>query len=148
MSLFKTLLIIILIIILAIAGQTYLISKEHAQLNNKLAELLANDMANRMQLNHQEAFKGKSSFYVHPVNLAQHLNFNCTKEPDGCSPQTTAANDLTYWRRALHENLPHGSGKITMTKNNYLIQISWQDQFNHTHKTFISHIFGNSHEHH
>ena len=153
-SVLINLLIIALVLILSIVWQIHVTHKEHDKFNNKIAELLANDIANRMQINYQESFKGKSSFYVNHKNIQKHINHYCDKQPDGCSPDTIAANDISYWQNAIHENLPHGTGKINIITNdtnshlinNYSIHISWQDQFNHKPKIFTSNFIYNNHE--
>ena len=101
------LLIIALGLFCCFMWQIYTTSQEQDQLNHNIASLLANDIANRMQINEQETSKGKSSFYVQPTNLSEqhlvdhHINYYCEQESEGCQPYTIAANDIATWRKAI-----------------------------------------------
>lgn len=130
--------------------QIYSTSQEQDKLNHKIASLLANDIANRMQINYQETRKGKSSFYVHATNLSQqhlvdqHIDYYCEQESQGCEPYTIAANDIAIWRKAIKENLNNGLGEIHVVRDNlnsYAINIRWQDLFNNKKRSLITNIF-------
>lgn len=148
-SVLTSLLIISLVLILAIIWQTHVANTEYDKFNNKIASILANDIANRMQLNYQESIKGKSSFYVHSTSMTQntivkqHTDSYCDKKPEGCPTDTIAANDLAYWQQAIHENLPNGTGEIDFVANNsnyYSINIRWQNLSNNKKRMFTTNV--------
>ena len=143
------LLVITFVVVLAITWQMYVTRKEQDKFNNKIAAILANDIANRMQLNYPESMKGKSSFYVYPTNTSQkaivehHIDHYCDNDPIGCHAHTTAANDLTYWQQAILDNLPNGLGEINIIANNlnaYAVTIKWQDPSTNKKRTFTTNI--------
>lgn len=143
------LLIIALGLFCCFMWQIYITSQEQDQLNHKIASLLANDIANRMQINEQETRKGKSSFYVQPTNLSEqylvnhHINYYCEQESEGCQSYTIAANDIATWRKAIKENLNNGVGEIHVVRNNsnyYTINIRWHDTFNNKKKSLTTNV--------
>ncbi|MGD0465376.1 MAG: hypothetical protein ABSA84_01590 [Gammaproteobacteria bacterium] len=123
------LLVATFITLIATSWQIHVNNKTQDNFNKKIANVLANDITNRMYLNYKEFFKGPNSLYVDStIKQKQYIDHTCYTDFKGCNSLTTAANDLTYWQQAIRDNLPNGIGNIFWcTKNKiFIINISWE----------------------
>ncbi len=130
------LLVITVITLTVTAWQIHINTNAQNDLNKKIANILANDITNRMHLNYKEFYKGQNSLYINSnVNqktlINQHVDLHCYNNLTGCSTLTLAANDLIYWQQTIKDNLPNGVGKILWSESNktIVININW-DSFN------------------
>ena len=132
-----TILIVLLgttfITLIATSWQIHINRNTQDSFNKKTANILANDIVNRMYLNYKEFFKGPDSLYVNSnvqqkSSIEQYIDHTCYNDLKGCDPLTVAANDLTYWQQAIHDNLPNGVGKIFWCPLNkiVIVDINWE----------------------
>jgi type IV pilus assembly protein PilV len=84
-----------------------------------LATYLANDMADRMRANVNQA----------PNYPNQGAQADPTCYSGGCSPTQMAGNDIAEWTNALVQNLPAGQGTITAAGGGvYTIRVMWDER--------------------
>lgn len=145
LTIFIVLLIIVFTISIITAWKIHHNYHLQDKYNQKVANMLVNDITNRMYLNYKEFTKGPNSLYIttnpkQQITINHNINYACYNSPNGCDPLSIAANDILNWQQAIKNNLPNGIGIISWSSEDHTIevQVSWNFSTKRTQKSFIT----------
>ncbi|WP_051560028.1 type IV pilus modification protein PilV [Marinobacterium jannaschii] len=86
------------------------------------AVVLAQDMADRLRANSDEALTGA---VYNGASAASESSKNCAS---GCSAAERAQKDVNDWFGDITTQLPGGGGSLSRTGSAFIVSVTWQDR--------------------